>query len=170
MVLNIPGLFERNKIFKESPEDGQVDIYEGGRTVPENINVIQTVTGTTIDSTTSSEWVDIDEMSITVNRNGTYIIIFSANILSLVNSGIPKLTRIQILNGETALTAAEVGSYNNNVAGAAGIQMPISMITVNNLVAGDVIKVQWKNEYTGTTWNMDNGSVFRTLTILPIRI
>jgi len=164
------GLFQNDGLFDATAEDGQVSIFAGNRTIPGNVGVSATsVIGTSSDATTSTSFVDMDDMSITVPETGDYLILFNANILSQTSAGVSNLGTLQLLKDSTVLTTAECGYYiNGGDVIPNGIQVPVSMIIIDNLTAGQVIKVQWHTQSNGLIANTNAGDKYRMLSITPL--
>ena len=163
-------LFGGNDVFQPSPEDGDVFISDGSRMTPgtKNPNVL-TVEGLASDFTGSTSYVDIDDMSITVVNDGTYLIIFSASITVQTSIGVSCEGDIEILNNAASLVTGKVGFWNNAAAGSKGTQQIVTLTAVETLSADDVIKVRWKvQDANGDIFSNSDGTKFRTLSLVRI--
>ncbi len=163
-------LFGGNEVFQPSPEDGDVFISEGSRSVPgtKNPNVLL-AQGTASDTTGSITYVDIDDMSITVVNDGTYSIVFSASITVQTSAGVSAEGDIEILNNAASVVTGKVGFWNNANGGVRGVQQIVGLTSIETLSAGDVIKVRWKvQDVNGDIFSFSDGTKFRTLSLVRI--
>jgi len=163
-------LFGGSEVFKPSLEDGDVFISDGSRMTPgtKNPNVL-TAAGLAADSTTSTTYVDIDDMSLTIVNDGTYLIIFNAAVMIQTSAGVSCEGDIEILNNAASVVTGKVGFWNNHALGIRGVQQIVSLTAVETLSAGDVIKVRWQvQDANGEFFNFSDGTKFRTLSIVRI--
>ncbi len=163
-------LFGGDEVFRPSPEDGDVFISEGDRMIPgtKNPNVL-TVEGTASDTTGSVTYVDIDDMSLTVINDGTYLIIFSASLTIQTSAGVSAEGDIEILNNAASLVTGKVGFWVNHSGGIRGVQQITTLTAVETLSKDDVIKVRWKvQDANGDIFSFSDGTKFRTLSLVRI--
>ena len=161
---------DNNAVFKPSPEDGDVFISEGGRMIPgtKNPNVL-VAEGLATDSTGDTNYVDIDDMSITIVNDGTYLIVFSASITIQTSAGVSCEGDIEILKNAVSVVTGKVGFWDNHAGGVRGLQEIVSLTAVEALSKDDVIKVRWKvQDVNGDIFSFSDGTKFRTLSIVRI--
>ena len=107
----------------------------------------QNVKGTTDASTTSTDFVDFPQMTLTVATSGTYLIVFT--MAGLVHKEAPAgniIMAFQLLIDGVVTMGCNLGG--RNLEQLRGFS---SFITVRSLTAGKVVKIQWKVTYAGTT-------------------
>jgi len=134
-----------------SPADGEVVTYEGATALwknkpppPAGAIAYQNVKGTTNVSTTSSTFVDMPDMALTVAQTGTYLIMASLCcmlIRTVSSSEIGAAFRLTLNGAEmNPRERSFMYIYGPVVTYHAG---NAPMTTVRSLSAGDVVRVQW---------------------------
>ena len=111
----------------------------------------QNVKGTTDATTSSTVFVDLPQMTLTVAESGTYLIVFTGAI-TLVYGSAPYEVEDNII-AVFQLLIDDVVTMGCNFGGKYLAQLRgfTSFITVRSLTAGKVVKVQWKVAYANTT-------------------
>ena len=163
-------LFGGNEVFQPSPEDGDVFISSGSRSIPgtNNPNVL-VAQGLAADSTGNTAYTDIADMELTIVNNGTYLIVFSASITIQTSTGVSAEGDIEILNNAASVVTGKVGFWDNHASGIKGVQQIVSLTSIETLSKDDVIKVRWKvQDVNGDIFSFSDGTKFRTLSIVRI--
>jgi hypothetical protein len=128
----------------------------------------QTAIGTTDISTASGTYADMTDMSITVSKAGTYLVIFSTTCTEDATTTSASIV-FQLLHGATVLALSNQqhstpSSSGGNGTGGCGI-----IVVRAGVAASDVIKVQWKLASGAQGYNRPaTANEHRSLTILKI--
>ena len=111
----------------------------GGGSIP-----YQTVAGTTDISTTSTSFVDIDQMTLTVAEGGTYLILFSICVRAFATTETSSMGFFLRLLKNSDL----VGGCRNAIELMDYLISEWTSVAVvsivRSLAAGDVVKAQWR--------------------------
>jgi len=138
-----------------APADGEVLTYESAtakwknKPAPAAPIAYQSVEGTYhTDWQAGTTFVDMPEMSITVAEAGTYLCLFSGVLRCLNRYGttVPTGGKVRFMKNTTALYGA--CASDAYVPPNTSYYTHLSLMTVQTLAKGDVIKVQWAVLYT----------------------
>jgi len=132
--------------------------------------------GTTDITTSSLNWSDMAEMSITIEKAGYYLLLFSACITAFSAAPIIQLgLHVKIRNVTQASDILETRVYMGlqpDCLYMRNLIVPVQCAKVENLAVNDNIKVQWHSLLEGLTiYNRPSTIVneFRNFTALKLK-
>lgn len=148
---------------------------QGGWTTPAGGGggaiVYQSVSGTTDVSTTSTSFVSLDEMELTVGEEGVYLVLFN------MAAYLKKTAAANILRGEVEIKKNGTAQLNRELFGTIGysttvnryLYAVVAMHSIHSLSENDVIAVNWKAvDANSTFYNDPSTNRLRVLTLIKL--
>jgi hypothetical protein len=145
-------------LFNVFPESSATGDGLGSSIVQQTItqayaNCCAQVIGTTDDSNDHLAFVQLDQMTYTIPIDGLYFVIFGGGFECTDPGATTAGGHVRLLQGVSVLGAVTVNMYPAAAfsAGTASIQGGVCLIALCNLIAGEIISVDFKAAALGDT-------------------